>query len=103
MLNFDKALARLAAHTLRRRLRRDQSRMPGLKLLQFVHKTIEFRIADLGIVEHVIAVLVMTNLLAKRLDRFLRVLRDGFHLKINSQRRYGFPDDNIETITIIQV
>ena len=66
--NFDKPLARLAPNTLRGRIRRDQLRMSGFELLQLVHQAVEFRIADLRIVEHVIAVLVMPNLLAQRFD-----------------------------------
>ncbi len=65
MRDFDESLARLAADALRRRIGRDQLGMRGLELFQLVHQTIEFGVADFGIVEHVIAVLVMPNLLAQ--------------------------------------
>src|SRR5215470_20347416 len=81
MRNFDETLARLAAYTLRRRVRRDQLRMIGLDLLELVHQPVEFGIADLGIVEHVVAVLVMANLIAKQFCFVLGALLDRFHLQ----------------------
>src|ERR1041385_3773529 len=68
MRNLDKAFAWLASDALSRRVRRDQLRLLGLELLQLIHQPVEFRVADLRIVEHVIAVLVMANLVAKRFN-----------------------------------
>ncbi len=68
MSDFDKALARFAANPLRGRVGRDQLGMSRLELLQLVHHAIEFRVADLRIVEHVIAILVMPDLFAQSFD-----------------------------------
>ena len=40
----------------------------GLELLQLLHQAVEFGVADLGIVEHVVAVLVMADLVAQLVD-----------------------------------
>ena len=74
---FDESLARLAAHALRRRIGRDQFDMRGLELFQLVHQAVEFGVRDFGIVEYVVAVLVMANVFAQRLD--LRVEVRGGH------------------------
>ena len=79
MRNFDEPLAWLAAHALSRRVRRDVIRMFGLQLLQRVHQAVEFRVADLRIIEHVIAVLVMPDVLAQRFDFVQKCLLNSFH------------------------
>ena len=71
--NFEKSFARLAADTLRGGIRRDQLGMGGLELLQFLHQPVEFGVADLGIVENVVAILVIANLVAKLVDLSLNV------------------------------
>ena len=96
MRNFDEPLAWLAAHALSRRVRLDVIRMLGLQLLQRVHQAVEFRVADLRIVEHVIAVLVMPNLFAQGFDFVLDVVLDGFHLKTISPRRHGGTENESE-------
>src|SRR5258708_2601918 len=48
--------------------------MRGFELFQLVHQTIEFGVADLGIVEHVVAILVMANLFAQGFDLRVEVL-----------------------------
>ena len=77
MRHFDEALARLAAHALGGRVGRDQLRMLGLERLQLVHQAIEFGVADLGIVEHVVAVLVIADLVAQRVDLLLHIFAGG--------------------------
>ena len=83
--HLDEALARLAAHALRRRIGRDQLRMLGLELLQLVHQAVEFGVADLGIVEHVVAVLVVADLVAQRFDLLLHIFA-GRHGAVVSSR-----------------
>ena len=78
MRNFDEALARLAAHALGGRVGGDQLGMLGLERLQLVHQAIEFGVADLGIVEHVVAVLVVADFLAQRVDLLLHIFA-GWH------------------------
>ena len=62
--DFQKAFARFSAHALSRRIRCYQIGMLSLQLDQLVHQLIEFWVGNLGIIEYVIAVLVMTDLLA---------------------------------------
>ena len=57
----------LAADPLRGRVGRNQLGMLRLQLDQLVHQPIEFGIADLGIVEDVVAVLVIADLVAQGL------------------------------------
>ncbi len=65
--------AGLAAHPLRRRIGRDQLRMRGFQRDQLVHQLVELGVADLRIVEHVIAVFVVADLVAQRVDLLLHV------------------------------
>ena len=67
MRHLDEPLARLPAHPLGRRLRRHQLRMLCLDLFQGIHQLVIRSIADLGIVEHIVTVLVVTNILPQRL------------------------------------
>ena len=94
MRNFDEPLARLAANSLRRRIRRDQLGMRRFKLLQFVDQAVKFRIADLGIIEHVIAVLMTSNLVAQRFNFVFNML-NGFHRTIVSPPRHGSTENTI--------
>ncbi len=64
MPHLDESLAGLAADSLRRRIRSNQRRMFSLKLLQLLDQLVEPSIADLGIVENVVKVLVVANLFA---------------------------------------
>src|SRR5438067_4941773 len=66
MLHFDEAFAGLAAHALRRRIGRDEFRVRGLQLQQLLHQQIEFGVADLGVVEDVVTMLVVADLFAQR-------------------------------------
>src|SRR5690349_5325617 len=61
MLYLCKALFRLASYALGGRVRCYQLRMRSLKLLELDHEQIELWIADLRIVKHVVAVLVVTD------------------------------------------
>ena len=58
--NLLKALARLAAHTQRGRIRHDQFGMLALDLLQLANQRVILRVADLGRIENVVQMLVMT-------------------------------------------
>ena len=68
MFRLGKPLARLPTYALRRRIRSNQVRVLSFELLELLHKQIEVGIADLGIVENVIAVFVMSNLITKSFD-----------------------------------
>src|SRR5271166_126039 len=70
MRNFDESLARLAAHTLCRRIGRDQRRMLSFEVLQLPHQLVEFGVADLRLVQDVVAILVMADFFAKSFDLF---------------------------------
>ena len=65
------SLGRLAAHALRRRVRRQQLRMLGLDPLQLVHQRVVLGVGDLRRVQHVVKVLVAAQFRAQ----FLRALR----------------------------
>ena len=75
--HLDEALARLAAHPLGGRIGGDQLGMLGFERLEFVHQPVEFGVADLRIVEHVIAVLVIADLVAQRFDLLLHIFAGG--------------------------
>jgi hypothetical protein len=47
--------------------------MSGFELFQLIHQPVEFAVADLRIVEHVVAVLVAANLIAKGINVGLQV------------------------------
>ena len=74
VLRLDESLARLAAHALGRRVWRDVLRMLGLKPLKLVHQRVEADVRNLRIVEHVIAILMVPNLLAQGFDLLLDLL-----------------------------
>ncbi len=81
MFDLDEALPRLPAHPLRGGIRRHQARVPLLQLLEVLHQLVEFGVGDLRVIEHVVAVLVVADLLAELLDLFFnRRLALGFHL-----------------------
>src|SRR6266481_6103186 len=82
MLRLHKALARLAADALRRRVRRDQLRALGLQALQLLHEAVKLGVADLRRVQHVIKVLMATDLFAQFLDRALNICRTRGHAPI---------------------
>ncbi len=95
MRHLDESLSRLAAHALGRRIRRDQLRMRQLNRLQFVHQDVVISIADLRVVEHVVAVLVMANQLAQFQCpplNFQARLRHGTDYKLPSA---GIPDHGV--------
>jgi hypothetical protein len=60
--DLDQIGDRLPAHTLRGRVRRDQLGMLGFERPQLVQQGVVLVIADLGIVEHVVAVAVVLEL-----------------------------------------
>ena len=47
----------------------------ALQILQLLHQLVEFRVADLGIVENVIEIFVVADLLAQRFDLLFDVFR----------------------------
>src|SRR5271165_5075694 len=79
MRNFDESLARLAAHTLCRRIGRDQRRMLSFEVLQLPHQLVEFGVADLRLVQDVVAILVMADFFAKSFDLFFGGFVGGTH------------------------
>src|SRR6266852_541738 len=88
MCDFDESFARLASHALRRGIWSDQVWILGFELLQFVDQAVEFRVADLRIIEHVIAVLVMPNLLAQRFNLCCHGLGASLHAKFISPQSH---------------
>jgi hypothetical protein len=72
-------LTRFAAHSLRGRIGRDQAGMLGFQFLELVHQHIKLSVRDLGIVEDVIAVFVMADLVAERLDFLFEVFSRSCH------------------------
>src|SRR5712691_5263926 len=85
MARLDESLAGLAADSLRGRVGRDQFGMLGLQLLEFVDQFVEFGVADLGIVENVVAVLVVADLVAQGFDLLLYCCR--WHVRGNYSAR----------------
>ncbi len=47
----------------------------ALQILQLLHQLVEFRVADFGIVENVVEVLVVANLFAQSFDLLFDVFR----------------------------
>ena len=76
---FDESLARLAADALRGGVGRDQFGMFGFELLQLDHELVEFGVGDFGIVENVVAVLVVADFLPQRFDLLFGPLGRGRH------------------------
>ena len=76
--HFDESLARLAADALGGRIGRDQFWDARFQILQLLHQLVEFDVADLGIVENVIEILVVANFLAQRFDLLFDVFC-GWH------------------------
>jgi hypothetical protein len=67
-----KTSARDASHASRRRIRRDQFWIGGLQLFQPVHQAVVSGVGHLGIVQNVVAVVVIANLVAQLFDLVLR-------------------------------
>jgi len=57
--------------------------MFGLKLLKSLHQLVEVSVADLGIVQDVVAVLVVANLLAEGFNPFFYVFGRRGHYEID--------------------
>jgi hypothetical protein len=55
--------------------------MLGLDRDEFVHQLVELGVADLGAVEDVVAVLMIADLVAQRVDLLLQVFGAGRHRK----------------------
>src|SRR4029077_6401616 len=79
MPHLDESLAGPAPDSLCRRIRSNQRGMFSLKLLQLLHQLVERSIADLGIVESVIKMLVIANLFAERSNLLFDVFRSRSH------------------------
>src|SRR5260221_13154859 len=71
MPGLHESFAGLAAHTLRRGVRRDEFWMLRLEPLELVHQLVEVGVRNLRIVEHVIAIFVMPDFLAQDFDFLL--------------------------------
>ena len=69
--NLGKSFFGLAAYALRGRVGSDQLRVLGFELLELAHQGVEFGVGDLGGVEAVIEVFVVTDGLAEFLDLVL--------------------------------
>jgi len=64
MLHFYEAFPWFSANPLRRRVESDQIGVLGFELLELTHQAIEVGVAELGIVQNVIAIFVMPDLFA---------------------------------------
>ena len=73
MLNSCKSRTGFATDTLGGRIRRDELRMFRLQLLELVHQLVESGVADFGLVQHVVAVLVIADLVAQGFEFLLDV------------------------------
>jgi len=73
MGNFDEALAGLAADALGGRVGGDEIGVGGFEIFELLHQPVEIGVADFGIIENVVAVFVMADLVAKRLEFLLDV------------------------------
>src|SRR4029077_19094602 len=85
MAGLDETLAWLAANSLHGRVGGDQFGVLGLDLLEFVDEFVEFSVADLGIVENVVAVFVVADLVAQGFDLLLDCCRG--HVRGNYSAR----------------
>ena len=74
--------AGFATDPLRRRVRRDQLWMFRFKRDQLVHEAIELGIADFRIIQYVVAVLVIADHVAKRLQLAREIFGAGRHFAI---------------------
>ena len=63
--NFDETLTRLATDTLGRGIRCHQLRMFGFQLLELGHQPVELGVAEFGLVQDVVPVLVIADLVAQ--------------------------------------
>ena len=72
-------LARRGADALGGRVGRGQLGMIGLERFEPAHQAIVFGVGNLGIVEDVVAVVVMVNLLAKLFDLRLQFVEIALH------------------------
>src|ERR1700678_79708 len=70
MKNGLKTLARRAADSLRRRVRRDRLGVFGLQLFQLIHQPIVGGIGNFRVVRHMIEIVVVAKFFAKTLDLF---------------------------------
>ena len=70
MNNGLKTLARRAADSLRRRVRRDQLGVFGLQLFELIHQPIVGGIGNFRVVRHMIEIFVVAKFFAKTLDLF---------------------------------
>src|SRR5712671_807357 len=64
------ALARCSAYALAWRIRRDEFRMRGFQLLEFLHHPVKLDVGDFRLIEHVIEIFVPANTLAQFFDLF---------------------------------
>ena len=74
MLDDAERLDRCAADALRRRVGGDQLRVLRFEIAQLSHELVELGVADLGLVEHEVAVLVVRDLRAQLFDALFRRL-----------------------------
>jgi hypothetical protein len=77
--SLDEAFARLAAHALGWRVGRDQRGMLAFQRLQLVDQAVELGVGNLRVVEHVVAMLVVADLLAQLLRAPLDVFGRSRH------------------------
>jgi len=74
MLHLDKPLGRLRSHPLGWRVGRDQFRMFRLQRPQFVQQRIVLGVAGNGIVQHVVAIVMIVDLAPQLCNTFCILL-----------------------------
>jgi hypothetical protein len=87
---FDESLAGLAAHALGWRIGSEESWVLSFQILQLPHQLVVVEVADFGIVEDIIEILVVANFLAERFDLLFDVFF-GWH-----RRRIILPEKDRE-------
>src|SRR2546426_3205553 len=90
MAGLDESLAWLAANSLGGGVGGDQFGVLGFELFHFVDELVEFGVADLGIVENIVAVLVVADLVAHgfdlRLDCGWRPVGGNYSARLDSSQ-----------------
>lgn len=74
----------VAAYALGRRIGVCHLRMAGLQILQFVHQLVEIVVADLGLVQHIILIVMLMQLASQLLNTLflVHVLSDNHFLAV---------------------
>ena len=86
MRNLDESLARFAAHPLRGGIGGRELGMALLEVTQVAHQNVVFGVADLGLVEHVIQVLMPAQFPAQSVDFHPGIFHGTLNYNLNEAR-----------------